>query len=395
MRIFKQIKQYIISLKKYRLLIYGCFFLLYCALLPLLINNKPLVAKVNSNWIFPLLANSTEHRIIKDDDVILPLCYYLPSDLDFSNTNYVSPFLKNNLIEQPTSKKHWLGTDYLGRDVLSMFCYGIKNSIIISVLAVILSGFIGVSIGLYLGYFQTNKKISALKKWSINLSVLYGLYLFIAFVAYSSLTDTLTIGVCLILCCIICSLFVWLRYVIPFLETRIKLALNSELNAAHALYFIISSLNIIPNLLIYVFVLSYLKPTMANLIFVFAFTNFADIALIIRAEVIKLKHSLYIEACYVLGYSKIRIVTKHILPNIWPSITLLCALNVSTIILTESGLSFLGLGLTQDTNTIGTLLNTAKNNVFAWWITVPCILFIFGVSLFFNSIYKSNTRLRI
>ncbi len=387
---FNKFRLTIAQLKNYRFIIYGCCFLIYCLLLPLLINNKPLVAKINSKWHFPIFSKSITHQHIQNTDVILPLCYYLPTDLDFDNTNYVSPFQINNPAIQSTKKKHWLGTDHLGRDVLSMFCYGAKNSIVISLFSVILSGIIGVFIGLYLGYFKENKKISTLKKWSINLCILYGIYLVVAFLVYNSLDEKLNIGVLKILCCMVCILYTWFCYVIPFIESKFKLGINKIFNASQIVYFIISSLNIIPNLLIYVFVLSYLKPTITHLIFVFAFTNFADIALIIRAEVLKLKHNLYIEACYALGYSKTRIVTKHILVNLWPSILSLCALNVSTIMLTESGLSFLGLGLTQNTSTIGTLLNTAKNNIYAWWIIVPCILFIFGVSLFFNSLNKKN-----
>lgn len=392
---YKNIGEYIKKLKNNRLFIFGCLFSIYCILLPLLVNNKPLIVKVNNTWHFPIFLNLNHEQSIINGDIILPLCYYLPTDLDYNNTNYVSPFQKNELSLNLSSKKHWLGTDHLGRDVFSMFCYGAKNSIIISFFSVFFSGVIGICIGLVLGYYQENEKISILKKCCIMASSIYVFYLFISIIFYSPFIDEFNLSICIISLSIISILFLFIRYIIPFIELRFMLKMNVTHNTFNKFYFIISTLNIIPNLLIYVFILSYIKPTMVNLIIVFTFTNFSDIALIIRAEVLRLKNNLYIEACYALGYSKWRIMTKHILINLWTSIVSLCALNVSTIILIESGLSFLGLGLTQDTTTIGTLLNTTKNNIYAWWITVPCILFIFFVSLFFNSLRNVDTQSKI
>lgn len=74
-------------------------------------------------------------------------------------------------------------------------------------------------------------------------------------------------------------------------------------------------------------------------------TMWVDLARIIRGQVKSLREMEYIQAAKVLGYSHFRILTKHVLPNIWAPVIVLAAANFASAILLEAGLSFLGLGV--------------------------------------------------
>ncbi len=369
---------------------YVLLFLCYCILLPVFVNNKPIVCKNQSGWSFPFLSHglAQDYENKKYDFVISPTCNYLPSDLDLDNTNYAAP-LHDYAKNKKNNKVHWLGTDNVGRDVLSMYCYGIKNSILIAVSTVIISGFFGVFFGVILGWFNQKIKSSLLNKFFVYFGFLYIGYVLFYNIMYTPLLNNLS-SIFLFITWLV-LFFLGHKFMIPHLEKKLKLKQNYTIDFFGKLFFIISSFNIIPNLLIYVFVLSIIKPSMFNLIALLSITNFSDMALIIRSETLRIKNNLYVEAGIALGYSNIRIMVKHLLPNLWPFIITLCALSLSSVILTEAGLSFLGLGLDQNTQTIGTLLLSSKNNFEAWWITIPCILFIFIIALLF----KDNTYRQI
>jgi peptide/nickel transport system permease protein len=100
-----------------------------------------------------------------------------------------------------------------------------------------------------------------------------------------------------------------------------------------------------PSLIMGLMIVAVLGPSMGNLIFAIALTAIAPFARIARAPTIVIKQRDYIEACRALGFSDLRIMTVHILPNVMAEILVLGTLWLATSIRVEASLSFIGLGL--------------------------------------------------
>jgi peptide/nickel transport system permease protein len=89
-----------------------------------------------------------------------------------------------------------------------------------------------------------------------------------------------------------------------------------------------------------------------------------------RNEFLKVRNLDYVTAAVALGTPTRRIVMRHILPNALAPVLVSVVLGIAAAILTESGLSFLGIGVPADLVTWGSLLNEARSNSFAWWLAV-------------------------
>jgi peptide/nickel transport system permease protein len=131
-----------------------------------------------------------------------------------------------------------------------------------------------------------------------------------------------------------------------------------------------------------------LKPSLYTVIFVIGVTTWPSTARVIRAQVLSLKTRAYVERARALGASDWHLVTRHILPNVGPLIFANTILIVAAAILTETTLSFLGLGPDPAVNiSWGTILELAfgQGAAFAgywWWIIPPGVAIILLVLAF-------------
>lgn len=89
-----------------------------------------------------------------------------------------------------------------------------------------------------------------------------------------------------------------------------------------------------------------------------------EVARVVRGQVMSIKQNEYIEAAQALAYSHYRIITKHILPNIWGPVIVISVANFSTAILIEAGLSFLGLGVAPPIPSLGGMIRENYAGVF-------------------------------
>lgn len=98
-------------------------------------------------------------------------------------------------------------------------------------------------------------------------------------------------------------------------------------------------------------------------------------ARVVRGQVISLKNKEYIDAARTMGVSDLKIITKHIIPNVIGPITILATLTVPGVILEEAFLSFLGLGVQEPMSSWGTLISDGANAVesYPWMLIYPCI----------------------
>lgn len=112
----------------------------------------------------------------------------------------------------------------------------------------------------------------------------------------------------------------------------------------------------IPTLLLVISISLVLGKGFWQLFLAIGLTMWVEVARVTRGEVLKIKPQPYIVAIKSLGYSNVRIIFKHILPNIINPIIVICTANFATAILLESGLSFLGLGVQPPTPSWGSII---------------------------------------
>ncbi len=116
----------------------------------------------------------------------------------------------------------------------------------------------------------------------------------------------------------------------------------------------------LPSMLLMIVLNSFLKPSMTTLIAVLSLFSWASVARITRAETMSLKERDYVIASKNLGAGSIQIAVKHILPNILGPVIVAASLGVASAILTESSLSFLGLGISVPNASWGSMLQGAQ-----------------------------------
>lgn len=206
---------------------------------------------------------------------------------------------------------HWLGTDQIGRDLLSRMIYGGRVSLLIGVTAVAISSTIGVLLGLAAGYFGA--KIDWIIMTLINVMLTF-----------------------------------------PF----VLLALA---------------------------VIAVLGASLINMIFVLGVAGWPIYARVIRAETMALREREFVVAGRALGMSHARIIFGQILPNLVSAITVVATLQIAQVIILESFLSFLGLGVQPPTPAWGNMLGEGRVYMLnSWWIAAFPGAAIFVTTLVIN-----------
>jgi ABC-type dipeptide/oligopeptide/nickel transport system permease subunit len=207
--------------------------------------------------------------------------------------------------------EHVLGTDQIGRDLLSRMIYGGRVSLLIGVAAVVVSASIGVLLGLGAGYF-------------------------------GSRTD-------------------WI------IMTLINVMLT------------------FPFVLLALAVIAVLGPSLINMVIVLGVADWPLYARVIRAETQAIRERDFVTAGRALGMSHLRIVFRQILPNLVSVIVVIATLQVARVIILESFLSFLGLGVQPPTPAWGNMLGEGRVYMLnSWWIAAFPGLAIFVTTLAIN-----------
>ena len=124
-----------------------------------------------------------------------------------------------------------------------------------------------------------------------------------------------------------------------------------------------------PSLLLAVLVLYLLSPSVANVILVLAITRIPVYLRTTRAEVLEVKERMFVQAAEVMGASSGRIVFRHILPMVIPTLVTIATLDFAFVMLAESALSFLGIGIQPPEITWGLMVAQGKQYLAnAWWL---------------------------
>ena len=117
----------------------------------------------------------------------------------------------------------------------------------------------------------------------------------------------------------------------------------------------------IPTFFLILVVNSYLGSGIQNIILVIGFLGWMGVARIVRAETLSVKEREYVLYAKSAGQSNLKIITKHIIPSIMPTVIVASSINIANAILMESSLSFLGLGVQQPNASWGSMLKDAQS----------------------------------
>lgn len=143
----------------------------------------------------------------------------------------------------------------------------------------------------------------------------------------------------------------------------------------------------LPFLPIAITIVAMLKPSIYNVMIVIGVLGWPGIARIVRAEILSLREREFMEAATALGISDFRKIVAHLLPNTMASVIVSATIGIAGAILTESSLSFLGLGVAPPTPSWGNMLTDAQNQYVLkhrWWQWMPPGLAIFVTVMSLN-----------
>lgn len=136
----------------------------------------------------------------------------------------------------------------------------------------------------------------------------------------------------------------------------------------------------IPSFVLAVVLVAIFSPTLSSVTLAIAVVSWPSVARLVRGEFMNQRSREYVQACRVIGMPDLRIMFVHILPNALPPVVVVSSLMVATAILTESGLSFLGL---SDPNVVswGYMIGVARSSLrTAWWmVAIPGLTIVITV----------------
>jgi peptide/nickel transport system permease protein len=205
-----------------------------------------------------------------------------------------------------------LGTDAVGRDILSRLFYGARVSLVIAVLVVIISGLVGVVLGAISGYF-------------------------------AGVTD--------------------------FLIQKL-----------------VEVIWAFPPLLLAIAIMAFLGQGLENLILALVSQRWIAYCRVSRGQALSLRAREFVDAARLLGANHTRIITRHIMPNLFPSAVVIGTFSMASAIIAEAALSFLGLGVPPEIPTWGSMLSDGRTYIStSWWLALfpgLCIFFtVLGINL--------------
>jgi peptide/nickel transport system permease protein len=368
-------------------------------------NERPYYCQINGKSYFPAfkgygvdigVANwpnelsNVNWRELKYDKVVWAIIPYSPT-LDYANKDFVSPLATQSV---PSKRwKHYLGTDNLGRDVLSGMIHGTTVAMMVGVVSMSVALLLGLFFGSMAGYYGDNKLKMTRLTFILNIVAL-PFAIFYAFGVRSyTLTDALSTSLLLFVGQLILSFFILAaiqsipnlldRFFkkIPYLGAEVSVPIDIIISR------LIEILESIPSLLLILSIVAVMeKPSLMVVMVIIGLTRWTGIARYLRGELLRVRSLEYVEAAQALGFPEWRIILRHTLPNSLTSVLISVSFGIASAILTESSLSFLGIGVPPEAVTWGSMLSLARGVPQAWWVAIFPGFAIFITVTIFNLI---------
>ncbi len=160
-----------------------------------------------------------------------------------------------------------------------------------------------------------------------------------------------------------------------------------------ALMRLVDVLMSIPSIFLVLTLIVLLGPSLRNVILVIILTEWTGLARVVRTEVLSLRERDFVRAAQASGRHPAGILLRHVIPNVMAPVYVALAFGVSSAILMESGLSFLGIGVQPPTPSWGSMLNSGREALaLAPWLVIVPGSAIFGVLLLVNGLAESARR---
>ncbi|MEY4926000.1 MAG: hypothetical protein RI894_436, partial [Bacteroidota bacterium] len=377
-----------------------CFVALFSDFLA---NEKPIVCSYKGVVHFPILREylidmglTTRHP-----DLLIPdwqnLLYdwAIPAPIPYSITNQhsgdgsLSPFAPQ--IGHSLHLRHWLGTDDLGRDVLSAMIHGTRVAFMVGILSMSISFILGIFIGSLAGFWgDDGLKIPRIylftQPFFLFLAYFYGFYtrsytiadaLSVSFVNFV-LQGAISLGIFIFVLVLGYYIFRPIARSKGFFGKNVSIAVDLIITRC------MEVLSSIPLLVVILVVLSVTRPSIYSIMAILGLMGWPNIARFVRAELLRIRRLEYIEAAHALGFGTLRVLLRHALPNALAPVFIVVAFGIANAILIESTLSFLGIGSVE--LTWGKLLDLARDEKSNWWLAVFPGFAIFMTMTLFNLI---------
>ncbi|NOX33735.1 MAG: ABC transporter permease [Deltaproteobacteria bacterium] len=163
-------------------------------------------------------------------------------------------------------------------------------------------------------------------------------------------------------------------------------------------YFIIWLFDIVrsfPQIILALAIVAVLGPSLVNVVVALAFTAFPFYGRIARAQTLSVKEADYVKAAEAMGQKPLTIISKHITPNIMAPVIVCLGMDMATMVIWESGLSFLGLGVRPPTASWGIMLRNGYKyiQVSPWMILWPALAIAFAMIAF--SLFSEGLRVAL
>lgn len=390
---------------------------LIAILAPVLANDRPLYAEYKGHRLFPAftfknnyylqMADGDYERIQPDiadwkqmqlDNVIWAPVPYAPDKTDRLNSAYVSPAGKQlfrdaegQVVDMPARFRHRLGTNSLGEDVLAGLIHGTRISLSIGCIAMVIAALIGLLLGSVAGYFGDERLVSTRGRALCTMPGIFFGWFYGWQARQIILRDALAGNgyfavEALISICIFAGIVLLFSFAgkfagrLPWLNKQISIPADSLISRT------IEILHSLPTFILILTIAAIARPSLVHVMVIIGLTNWTGIARLVRAELLRVRELEYVQAARSMGFSEWKIIVHHALPNSIAPALVSIAFGIASAILTESSLSFLGIGVPSDTVTWGSLVNDGRQQFSAWWLVVFPGLAIFLTVTLYNLI---------
>jgi peptide/nickel transport system permease protein len=234
--------------------------------------------------------------------------------------------LNEDGLPRPAHGTYWLGTDNLGRDVLSRVIYGARVSLSVGIAAMLTATVIGVAVGLLAGFYGGKLDLLLMRFTEMNMTI-------------------------------------------PAILLAIAFAGLLEVGGR--------TVHLHPASLPWHFLDITLKRGPVSIFVIIGLVSWPGLVRVVRAQVLALKEREFVQAARSLGASDARILLRTILPNLLPTIIILGVMSTANTILLEAGLGYLGIGVPPPAPTWGSMISEGQ----PYFISFPHLVVVPGVAI--------------